>query len=447
MRVQHFDRIEIRWDKSTLRTNPDSTRTVDGFGAHVGPYTYHDDKGRPFVERVPAATLFDHMSLDSAAGSTLTIRHGPGLVTPDRYRAEAHGSWVKAWDAGEGQLGVRLRLGSQEALDFVDKAIANGDPVELSPVYEVDVVERTNADGKVELVQEGRAYSGIAMLGPNEARGGAGTRLQLDGPECAPEGSRVQVSTGRLDSAPRVPLQSVPTGSNTMKHCTITVDGKKHSLSEARARGLAPIKVDAANADQIAVGRVLVEIEGEEPVDLMLPVAMIEMLLEGIGAGPVAAAPPEPAPEDEVGLESVGDAEDEDEKMDAKLDAKIKRAVDRAVGKSDAKRTQFDALRTTVNADASPLLAPGYDYSVNWTQVAVDAIAMGKPELETRAKEFARKAVNGDATASGRLQELLSQCSRDRVGGLNLTPGTTPKADAGGNAWDSETMPGREGKQ
>ncbi|HET6495718.1 MAG TPA: DUF2213 domain-containing protein, partial [Thermoleophilia bacterium] len=141
MRVLHFDRLDVRLDESTLVVNADQSRTIDGHGAHVGPYTYHDDKGQPFVEHVPPETLFEQASLDSAAGSTLTIRHGPGLVTPDRYRAEAHGSWVKAWDAGGGLLGVRVRVSSQDGLAFVASALAKGENVELSPVYEVDVVE------------------------------------------------------------------------------------------------------------------------------------------------------------------------------------------------------------------------------------------------------------------------------------------------------------------
>lgn len=433
-RVRHFDRLDVHWDASTLRTNGDGSLTIDGFGAHVGPYTYHDDKGHPFIEQVPASTLFDPRSLESAAGSTLTIRHGPGLVTPDRFRLESHGSWVKAWDAGDDKLGVRVRVGSTEGVEFVRTAAAKGDPVELSPVYEVDVVERPTG----ELVQEARDYSGIAMLGRDEARGGPGTRLQLDGPICAPEGTRIQVSTRRLDSAPRVPLHSIPTGSNTMKQCTITVDGKRYSMPEARARGLAPLKMDAANADQIAVGRVLVEIEGEDPVDLTLPVAMIEMLLEGIGAGPTTA-PAEPAAElaeEEIAI----DADDEN------LDAKIQRMVADAVSKSDAKRVAADALRTTVNADAARILPPGYDYTVHWTQTALDAIAKAKPDDEARAKGFAAKAQNGDAVATGRLLEQLSQCASTMTGGgVATTPSPEPNADT--NAWDSDTMPGREENQ
>lgn len=451
-RILHFDRIEFRFDRKTLRDNGDGTRTVDGVGARVGNMTYHDDKGRPFIEHVPESTLFDPASLASAAGSTLTIRHGPGLVGPAQYRAEAHGSWVKAWDAGDGNLGSRLRLGSQEALDFVDRAIAKDEPVELSPVYEVDVDDApgTTEHGRHDAVQRGRIYSGIAMLGPAEARGGPGMRLQLDGPVCAPAGARVQV-TVRLDSAPRVPLHSTPTRRNTMKHATISNGGRRRTVTSdtiALIRALAldvRQKGDGANADQIAVGRVLVEIEGEEPVDLMLPVAMIEMLLEGIGAGPSTAPVEPPTEPDPAAADPAAEATDadDDEKMDAKAVKKIVAAAIKASNITrDAATSAMEARRASVNADAMRVLPPGYEYGVHWTQVALDAIAKAQPDGEARAKTLAVKARNGDAVAEGRLREMLSQCVATT---LATTPPSAPakKTDAD-EPWASPEMPAVE---
>lgn len=435
MRITHQDRLEVRFDKSTLRTNADGSRTIDGFGAHVGPYTYHDDKGRPFVEQVPRSTLFDQRSLDSAAGSTLTIRHGPGLVTPDRYRAEAHGSWVKAWDAGDGKLGARLRVSSREALDFVAAAVAQGDPVELSPVYEVDVVERSTADGRTELVQEGRMYSGIALLGPDEARGGPGTRLQLDGPRCAPKDTRIEVARVSLDSAPREPLHSDTKSRKPMKTATIRSEGfKPRKISQPQLAALSALTV---KGDQIETGRVLIEIEGEEPQELVLPVAMIEAFLTGLGA---TVAPDEPAPPDEeIALEAL-DAGSEDE---GKLDAKaIGAMIDARIDARDRKRVGRDARRAQVNADAATILPAIYDYSVPWHQVCLDALALAEPGIEGHARGLAKKAANGDAVAEGRLRQMLADRRRTPHGAsLNLEHG-----DAADSAkpWASKTLPPQE---
>jgi hypothetical protein len=439
MRVQHFDRISIRWDASTLRPQPDGSRFVDGFGAHVGNYTYHDDQGRPFIEHVPAETLFDSKSLASSEGSTLTIRHGPGLVTPDRYRKEAHGSWVKSWDAGDGNLGVRLRLGSQEAIDFIDRAIAKGDPVELSPVYEVDVADEpgTTEHGRHDAVQRDRVYSGIALLGPDEARGGSGMRLQLDGPECAPEGARMQVSAGRLDSAPRVPLHSTPTRSQQMKHVTLSGGGHSCKISLDRLRGLRAMKIDAKNADQIETTEVTWQSGDEEPGMMVIPTSMWEAMLETVGAAAPAVAA-EPMPEEEVALEAA-DADD-DEKLDARIMRLAQKVAADAIGKHEARRTKADALRATVHADAGRVLPPGYDYSVHWTQVALDAIAKAKPDSETRAKDFADKAKRGDSVSQGRLLEMLSQCSAKEY----VTPSAAPTTQADDRKpapWASPVMP------
>jgi hypothetical protein len=435
VRVQHFDRLDVRWDASTLVENADGSRTVDGVGAHVGPYTYHDDQGQPFVEVVPPSTLFEPASLESAAGSTLTIRHGPGLVTPERYRDEAHGAWVRAWDAGDGNLGVRLRVASAEGLAFVDDAIAKGDAVELSPVYEVDVVDR---DG--ELVQEGRRYSGIALLGPNEARGGPTAKLKLDGPECAPAGSRVQVLGPRLDSAPRANVHSETGRPNTMKQATL----KNPKTGRARSVSMDALGLlrTLPHGDQIETGTLTVEIEGQEPDVLVLPLAMIEALLEGVGAGP-AAAPAEVAEPMEVEGEQLeaADADDDADKLDAKLDAMVRRIVDARIASHEAKRKKADARAATVHADAATILPPAYDYSVPWTQVAIDAIAKVAPELEARARKLGADAKT-DPEAAGMLRQMLAERRQDSAPtGSRLVV----KEDSSGAApWLAPTMPERK---
>jgi len=443
MRVQHYDRLKLNLDASTVRETVGGDLLVDGVAAHVGTYTYHDDKGAPFVEFVPRTTLFDQRSLESAAGADVTIQHPPGLVTEDNYRDVTHGAWVKAWDAGDGNMGVRVRLKTAESKKMIRDAIANATPVELSPAYEVDVVDEPGRTehGHHDAVQRDRSYNALALLTADQARGGPGMRLQLDGPECAPTGSRIQVSRGRrLDRAARVPLHSTPTGPTTMKHPTISNGGRRRKISAdtlASIRKHAVPKKDAANADQIAVGRVLVEIEGEEPVDLMLPVAMIEMLLEGIGAGPAAAPPAEEPMAEEVALEAA-DAGDEDEKLDAKT---VRKMIADALGSRDRKLHADAARRASVNADAATILPAGYDYSVHWTQVALDAIAKVSPALESQAKALATKVVSGDSVAEGMLRQMLADRRKtpEPVSGGLAKPKTD--SDTQEAPWASPTIP------
>lgn len=432
-RVVHFDRLEVRFDKTTMTPQADGSRFVDGFGAHVGTYTYHDDAGRPFVEHVPASTLFEPASLESAAGSVLTIRHGPGLVTPDRYREEAHGAWVKAWDAGD-KLGVRLRLGSREALDFVDAAIAKGEPVELSPVYEVDVVPGQDAAeaakyGRADATQRDRRYSGIALLGPNEARGGPEMALKLDSKIRAPDGCRVQVGGLRLDSAAPAPLHSATGRPNDMKQATIKFKGRSRKVGLDALGHLGKIP----HGDQVETGRVTIEIEGQEPSELVLPVSMIDMLLEGIGAAP-AAPPPAEAPAEEAPAEEMA-------AVDAKLDAKIKKAVADALADHEVKRKKADARDAQVHADAATILPPAYDFSVPWPQICVDAIAKVAPDLEARARKLAADAQK-DPEAAGMLRQMLAE---RRQQPSSSTTKIVTKGDANDKpAWQSPVMPGRE---
>jgi ElaB/YqjD/DUF883 family membrane-anchored ribosome-binding protein len=442
-RLVHFDRVSIRFDRSSMQPQADGSRLVDGYGAHVGPYTYHDSAGRPFIEHVPAATLFEPASLESAAGSALTIYHGPGLVTPDRYREEAHGSWVRAWQADGGRLGVRLRLGSQEAIDFVDQAIAKGDAVELSPVYEVDVVEgQDDAEaakyGRHDAVQRERRYSGIALLGPNEARGGSEMALKLDAKTRAPDGCRMQISASRLDSGPPAPLHSETGRSNTMKQAKITALGKTRSVTDAKARALASLHMDAKRGDQVETARMLIEIEGEEPVDLVMPKTLVEGMMES--AGITMAAAPAEAPAEEEMIAAEGFDADDDEQFDSKLDAKVERAVAKRFDAWERKRKTDSVRETSVHADARTILGSSYVYDKPWTVVAVDAIAKADPSKVERARKLAADAKT-NPVHEGMLRQMLADLRRSSS---DSTPTTIVKTAADGSdepSWKADSMP------
>jgi hypothetical protein len=436
-RVIHIDRLDLHIDASTLISRPGGAIQVDGVGAHAGLYTYHDDKGKPFVELVPAETLFEADSLDSAAGSPVEIRHGPGLVVADDYQARTHGAWVKAWDAGNGNMGVRLRVMSEEGIRFVRDAIASGDPVELSPTYEVDVSAEpgTTEHGRHDGIQTSRRYNAIAMLGPGEARGGPGMRLQLDGPVCAPAGCRIQVGQVRQDAMTKI----------TVKH-----DGRRANIDRGTLSWLKLLRFDEARAkaDQIETGRLTLEIEGEAPEEFILPRGMIDQMFEtlgaGIGAAP-AAEPPGMEEEAEVMAEAV-DADDE-----GKADGLTRRDVERMIAKSINREVQktmakLDASKTArrraderdeeVQRHARALKIDATD-GRHWAQVALDAIVKARPDLEADTRKLAADAKAGDAVAEGKLRERLAIVAAGATerGDGTLVPGqrivhTRPKTDA-----------------
>jgi hypothetical protein len=228
-----------------------------------------------------------------------------------------------------------------------------------------------------------------------------------------------------------------------MKQATIKHGGKTYQVSDAKARALASLRTDAKRSDQIETGTLTVEIEGQEPDVLVLPLAMIEALLEGVGAGP-AAAPAEVAEPMEVEGEQLeaADADDEEtDKADAKLDARIARIVAAKLDAHEVKRKKADARDATVHADAATILPPIYDYSVPWTQVAIDAIAKVSPELEARARKLGADAKT-DPEAAGMLRQMLAERRQDSAPtGSRLV---VKEDSAGAAPWHAPTMPERK---
>ena len=189
-----------------------------------------------------------------------------------------------------------------------------------------------------------------------------------------------------------------------MKHALIRSDGfLPRKITGAQLDALRTV----SHKDAIETGTITIAIEGEETSELVLPVTMIEMLLEGIGA--TSAPAPEAPPVDEEVVEMEAMDADED---DAKLDAKVARMVSRQLAKHDAKRRKSDARDASVKADAATILPPAYDFSVPWAQVCVDAIAKVAPDLEQRARKLAADAAT-DPEAAGMLRQMLAERRQD----------------------------------
>lgn len=431
-RVMHFDRLDLRLDRESVVRLPGGGVQIDGIAARTGLYTYHDENGAPFVELVPSTTLFDQRSMDSMAGASFTIRHPDGLVTPEKFQAVTHGAVVKAWQASDTELGVRVRIGSDAGLKALEAGM-----VELSPGYEVDVAATpgTTEHGRHDGVQRERSYDHLSGLWSGEARGGPGMRLQLDGPVCAPAGCRIQSHRVRHDGPPR---------GTPMKITVKRKDGTAVELDGARFGWVRLVSLDAkavkANkaqpkADQIETAEVTIVMEGEEPKTLVLPMSMVEMMLEGIGGATAAPATAPEGMEEEVALEAQ-DA-DEDPKMDGKItmDA-IERMMDRKIDRKIGAQRQIDARDSEVQAHARKLKIDATD-GRHWTQIALDAIAKADKDDATRAKKLAELARKGDAVAEGALREKLRSLAADAhepgqttiVNGKHVSP-QEPKRDA-----------------
>jgi hypothetical protein len=419
MRVPHFDRIELRLDRSTLTSLPGGAMQVDGVGAHVGLYTYHDDKGAPFVELVPRETLFDADSLATVRNGApdVTIRHPSGLVNPDNWREVSHGTWVDAWEHAGDQLGVRLVLKTEDAKSMVRGALERGDAVELSPGYEVDVAAEPGRTehGRHDAVQRNRVYNHIALLGPGEARGGPQMRLQLDGPVCAPEGCRIQLA--------RVPRSDAREGTHMQAKITHN-DGRSVQVDAKMLAWL--LGASKVQADAIETATLTVEREGEEPTVLMLPVAMVEMMLEGVGAAPAPAAEPEGMEMSEQEMAEAVDADDgDDAQRGDSLEKRIAAIVDQRLRKHDSvqrARAHADARAAEVSRHAARLQIDATE-GKHWTQTALDAICKAAPSLEADTRKLAARAAKGDSVAEGMLRERLMSLAVRADSGGSMTPG------------------------
>lgn len=412
----HFDRIDLRLDSSSIEAVQGGAIKVKGIGAHVGLYTYHDEKGAPFIELVPRSTLFDPASLETVAGTDVTMRHPAGLVTSDNWRDTSHGVWLDAWPSGD-DLGVSLLVKSPEAVAMVRDAAERGIPIELSPGYEVDVVDAPGETefGRHDAIQQQRVYNHIALLGPGEARGGPQMRLQLDGPVCAPAGCRVQLARVlRTDARTETPMKI------TVSH----KDGRTVTLDGAAFGWLRPgaVKCDAIETAQVTVTR-----EGEEPIELMLPVGMVEMMLAGIGAE--GAAPAAPAGMEEEEMVEVVDADEDEPKMDANTRAYIDSQISKRYAALRAKERQADARYAEVSKHASALKVDSVD-GRSWTQIALDGIAKHDPTRTDAAKALVSKVLKGDAVAEGMLRQMLADAARTVDIHGDMAPGKKIKKKA-----------------
>lgn len=191
-------------------------------------------------------------------------------------------------------------------------------------------------------------------------------------------------------------------------------------------------------ADQIETAMVTVTREGEEPIELTLPTGMVDMMLEGIGAGMTApAAAPEGMEEEMVEQVESVDMDGEDREDGAQLDARtrafIAQQVDSLYRQRRTAERNADSRDAEVRRHAATLKVDAKE-SRPWHAIALDAIAKASPELADSTKVLAAQAAKGDATATGRLLERLEIAATGKLPHGDMLEGTKihhtqPKAD------------------
>ena len=179
---------EVRLDTSSIKEYPDGSIRVTGRVTQPGLRTYHGKNG-PRTEYQPADELARRETLDTLAGSTITIMHPPkGFVTADTWKSLSVGHIGD--NVRQDASGVDADLYIRDASAVA--SVKRGDIKHLSWGYKVDYdpTPGTTADGKrYDGVQRNLRGNHVAMLPVGVMpRGGEECAIRLDSEdneECA----------------------------------------------------------------------------------------------------------------------------------------------------------------------------------------------------------------------------------------------------------------------
>lgn len=401
-RVRRMDHVGLRLDASTVVHLPNGMVDVWGVATRTGVLEYDEPGGGIFLEYRPPEEVFAPESLGSLVGVAFTILHPDDPVTTANARDLTHG-WVLAVEQRGSEVWVRVRIATDEAL----AAIRDDGLVELSCGYtaRLELLEGVSPDGEpFHAIQRDIRYNHLALV--EMARAGAVARLHFDG-------ARIQRAHSHGETDP-------------MQKFTIRFDGK---AAKAPMWILAALKGAAVKTDgtghrngyhrDLKTGRVAIEVEGEEPAELVLPLSMIEEMMGMIGAPLASEAPPAPeAPESSEDQEgepmASGPAapppppmeEDGDRRMDA---AKVQAMIGEAIA---AERKRHDAAarhRAGVERNASRVLDAGYNYdAADAPGIQAATVAHVMEDRKDEAAELATRVRKGDERAAGKLDALFS---------------------------------------
>jgi hypothetical protein len=171
---------DLRLDASTLKEYPDGSIRVTGQITQPGLRTYHRD-GRKITEYQAPEELFRKETLDTLAGSTITVMHPrSGMVTADTWKDVAVGNVGDNVREDAGHAVADLYIREAAAV----KAVKAGHIKHLSWGYktDLDATPGTTPDGqRFDGVQRNLRGNHVALLPIGVApRGGDECTLRLD---------------------------------------------------------------------------------------------------------------------------------------------------------------------------------------------------------------------------------------------------------------------------
>lgn len=394
MRVHRTDRITVRLDASTTVRHPNGWVDAWGVATRSGVLQYPE---HGTAEYRPPDEVFDDASIASLRGVPLTLDHPAGLVTADDTRDKTHG-WVLQVVPEPPLVRVQVRLATREVLDAVQ-----GGVVELSGGYLADFAEESGtdpADGTPYTgVQRNIRYNHLALV--ELARAGHLARLTLD-------------------------------GRTTMK--TLKIGNSTHKVTAAHAAAIAALATTPASAKLRADAEIETSTVTIDGTDLVLPKAMVDAMLAGLGIGG-AAPPDEPAMDEAIEEEKPADPP---MRLDAKLQAQIDAAVAAATAKAIAQHRADAQHASAVERRATQILgeAPtaGDVYGV-----MVEAVSRVDSDRKASAEALAARARKGDMRAAGQLEGMMDvlgtpQQRNDAATDLGRAIDEARRSDSGGKA-------------
>lgn len=411
-RVARVDRVSLRLDAATVEHHENGWIDVWGVATRVGVFDY-DDPAAPdgiFREYRPPEEVLSADSLATLHGVPFTVDHPTaGDVTSTNARDLTHG-WVLAVKVDGDLVWTKIRVATDEAL-----AAIQAGKLELSCGYTLRLESAPGGmtpDGEpYDAIQRDIRYNHLALV--DMARAGHVARLRFDS-------ARVQRA------------QSTPKRAHAMK-ITVHYDGKAYTLPSLMLPGLRAAHIETARdakRGDIKTARLRVEMEGDEPTELVLPESMVTEMLTMLtgGAAPAAEettttttaepegdAEPEPAaappPEQMPGAPT--DEPESEDMMGKKHGDSVKREdVAAMIGEAlEKERVRSDAAmrhRAKVERQASTVLDLGYAYDGHTTEeIQAETIAKAMPGRADHAKDLQAKAKRGDARSAGALDALF----------------------------------------
>lgn len=438
-RVARVDTYRLKLDASSVVRHPNGWIDVWGVATRVGVFDYEDPSmpGGVFRELRPADEVLDPASLSTLDGVPFTIEHPDDGVDAANARELTHG-WVLEVKVDGDLVLTRIRVATEDAL-----AAIQAGKLELSCGYttKLDLAPGVAENGDAyDAIQRDIRYNHLALV--DLARAGHVARLRFDS-------LRVQ----RQDSGKAI----------RMKKFKLTFDGKTFECPALMLPGLRHAHVDTARSKasraDLKTAAVRIEMEGEEPADLVLPEAMVlEMvsMLPGMAAGGEAPEAPEgedempaePAPDPEpVGAGTGGGEspegapapmeEPEDGAGMKRGDAVVTRADVERMLADERKRSDAAARhRASVERKAATVLDAGFDYASKTTEeIQAAVITSVHADKADAVKRTVAEVVRGDARAAGVLDATFDAAIETAASRRQLeVDAATVNADQSGTA-------------